>query len=161
MVSGQFTEDDDMHDWIELSYIEFCCRRGTLLSARPTSTITNKSADVSSTDGHSNIHSDGGTTRNTIINGSTFISAIGCSNSCHANINANIDFASSGTNSSTINGTNRSTIGSAIGGSNNCHTNINAIIGFAISGTNSSTVSGTNGSTIISAIGSSNIHADN
>ena len=104
---------------IELSYIEFCCRRGTLLSARSTNTITDKSADVSSTDGHSNIHSDGGTTRSTIINASTFISTIGCSNNCHANI----DFAISGTNSSTVNGTNRSTIGSAIGSSNNCHTN--------------------------------------
>jgi hypothetical protein len=171
---------------IELSCIEFCCRCGTLLSARSTNTITNNvSADVSSNDGHSNnlqpklrstnnvsadvspideqsnIHSDGGTNRSTIVNGNTIINAIGCSNICHNNINAIIGFAFSGTNSSTIGGTNRSTITSAIGSSNNCETSINAIIGFAISGTNSSTIGGTNGSTIIGAISSSNISTDN
>ena len=150
-----------------------CYRCGILLIGN---TITNNvSADVSSNDGHSNnvsadvspideqsnIHSDSGTNRITIINENTIINAIGSSNNCHTSINAIIGFAISGTNSSTIGGTNGSTIISAIGSSKNCHTSINVIIGSAISGTNSSTIGGTNRSTIIGAIGSSNISTGN
>jgi hypothetical protein len=164
MVSGQLINDDDSYYCNRAHlFLLFCCRRGTLLSARPANNNTKKSADVSPSDGRSNIHPDGGTNRSTAINRSAIISAVGSSINCHTNINTIIGIAISGTNGSTISGTNGSTISSAIGSSNDSHiTNKSADVSptdgrsnfHSDEGTNRSTA--INGSAIISADGRSN-----